>query len=76
MIENFKVDKLDLENKSTVEDKTKIERKQPIDMKAFWIDIDKNYFKNTKELNLEKINHVLMNQSYYGIFKNIKLIRY
>jgi len=67
MIENFKVDKLDLENQSTQEEKIKNERKQPIDMKLFWKNIDENYFKSVKELNLEKINHVLMNQSYYGI---------
>ena len=67
MIENFKPDKLDLENQSTQEEKTKNERKQPMDMKVFWKNIDENYFKSVKELNLEKINHVLMNQCYYGM---------
>lgn len=69
MIENYKIDKLDLENQSCQDDKIKNERKQPIDMKAFWINIDENYFKNAQELNLEKINHVLMNQSFYGKIK-------
>jgi len=67
MIENFKVDKENLEIQSGQEEKTKNEKKQPIDMKAFWINIDENYFKNVKDLNLGKINHVLMNLSYYGI---------
>ncbi len=67
MIENFKNEKPEIDKKLSQDEKSKNERRQPIDMKFFWKNIDENYFKNARELNLQKINHVLMNLSYYGI---------
>lgn len=66
MIETLKLEKQDHENKTHKEEKTKSERRQPIDMKLFWKNLDETYFKNPKDLNTEKINHLIMNLSTYG----------
>ena len=45
-----------------------VDKKCPQDMKAFWRNVNNNFFRPSDEKNLNEINHLILYNSGYGTY--------